>query len=113
MSMAQPLIVVVEAYSAMGLLIDEALTDEGYQVRLWAEGASAAAVIREDQPALIILDLWLRQRGDGLPILDQLWADRATRHIPVIVLVDDTASFPRSRCCHLDGGSTSSKSRLA
>jgi DNA-binding response OmpR family regulator len=87
----------VEAYSALGLLIDEVLTSEGYLVRLWPDGANAAACIRQEQPDLVILDLWLQQRGDGLLILGQLWGDVATRHIPLIVFVDDTHSLPMER----------------
>ena len=97
MRMAKPSIVVVETYSAMSLLVDEVLTSEGYLVRLWPDGASAAAFIRQEQPDLVILDLWLDQRGDGLPILVQLCGDGATRHIPLIVFVDDPNSLPLER----------------
>ena len=95
--MTKPSIVVVETYSAMSLLIDEVLTSEGYRVRLWPDGASAAAFIRQQQPDLVILDLWLHQRGDGLPILVQLCGDGGTRHIPLIVFVDDADSLPLER----------------
>lgn len=97
MRRTKPSIVVVEAYSAMGLLIDELLTSEGYLVRVWPEAAGAAAFIQQEQPDLVILDLWLRQRGDGLPILDQLWAKSTTRQIPLIVLTDDACAVPWER----------------
>ena len=97
MRRTKPSIVIVEAYSAMGLLLDELLTSEGYLVRLWPNSAGAAAFIQQEQPDLVILDLWLRQRGDGLPILDQIWRESTTRQIPLIVLVDDSCSLPWER----------------
>jgi DNA-binding response OmpR family regulator len=97
MSRAQPSIVVVEAYSPMGLLIEDVLTDAECRVRVWPDGTGAATFIRQEQPDVVILDLWLRHRSDGVHVLDQLWADVTTRHIPLIVLLDDTYSLPIER----------------
>jgi CheY-like chemotaxis protein len=99
MSRAQPVIVVVERYSTFGLQIDEMLTDEGYLVRLWPDGASAAASIQQEQPDLVILDLWLWQRGERVPILHQLWGVGATRHIPLVVFVDEAHAVPGEQRC--------------
>ncbi len=88
--MGTPSIVVVEGYSAMGLLLDDLLTGAGYNVRLWPTSTGAFEFIRQEHPDLVILDSSLKQRGDGLAVLDQLWRDAATRDIPVIVMVEDS-----------------------
>jgi CheY-like chemotaxis protein len=86
----KPLITVVEHDPMLGMLLLEVLTEEGYAVELWTERAAACEAIRRTQPDLVILALWLRQRGDGWQVLDALQRDPATSQIPVIVCTDDT-----------------------
>ena len=88
--MTQPLIMVIEADPAIGLLLEELLTDVGYSVHVWPTAEGAVECTQQAQPDGIILDLWLRQRGDGWTILDRLRNDPATSHIPIIVCSGDT-----------------------
>lgn len=92
--MRKPLIVVVEAYSAMGLLLDDLLTGVGYEVRLWPDSTGAFEFIRQEHPDLVILDLSLKRHGDGLAVLNQLCCHTATSDIPVIVFADDSLVSP-------------------
>ena len=90
--MRKPSIVVVEAYSAMGLLLDDLLTGAGYEVRLWPDSTGACEFIRQEQPDLVILDLSLKRHGDGLVVLFQLCCHPATSDIPVIIFADDSSA---------------------
>lgn len=61
------------------------LASEGYQAVGVADGEEAAATVRREAADLVILDLML-PRKDGLQVLAELEADRATSGIPVIVV---------------------------
>ena len=78
-------IVVVEDDAAFQDLLDTVLTTEGYTVLRWTQGAGADAFIRDAQPDLVILDLWLEHPQAGSMVLDLLMGDPATRYIPVII----------------------------
>lgn len=95
--MWKPSIAMVEADPAMGVLMDELLTGEGYAVRLWPTSGDAFDFIQREPTDLVILDLSLNQRGDGIAILEQLCRDVATCEIPVIVLADDSHALSMLR----------------
>ena len=78
-------IVVVEDDDAFQDLLDTVLTAEGYTVLRWTQGAGADTFIRDIQPDLVILDLWLEHPQAGSMVLDLLMGDPATRYIPVII----------------------------
>ena len=86
----KPSITVVEHDPLLSMLLLEVLSDEGYAIELWTECAGALECIRRTHPDLVILDLWLRRRGDGWQVVDQLQRDPATRQIPIILCTDDT-----------------------
>ena len=83
--MYKPLIVVVDDDPALQQVVQDLLEDEGYEILLWSQGAGAHELIREAQPALVILDLWLEHPSAGGMVLALLELDEATKHIPVIV----------------------------
>jgi CheY-like chemotaxis protein len=83
--MYKPLIVVVDDDPALQQVVQDLLEDEGYEILLWSRGAGAHELIREAQPALVILDLWLEHPSAGGMVLALLELDEATKHIPVIV----------------------------
>ena len=85
-----PSITVVEHDPMLSMLLLEILAEEGYATDLWTEPTGASEFIRRTQPDLVILDLWLRRRGDGWQVVDQLQRDPATRQIPIILCTDDT-----------------------
>jgi CheY-like chemotaxis protein len=78
-------IVVVEDDAAFQDLLDTVLTAEGYTVFRWTQGAGADAFIRDVQPDLVILDLWLEHPQAGSMVLGRLMVDPATRYIPVMI----------------------------
>lgn len=78
-------IVVVEDAAAFQDLLDTVLTAEGYTVLRWTQGAGADAFIRDVQPDLVILDLWLEHPQAGSMVLGLLMVDPATRYIPLII----------------------------
>ncbi len=82
---APPLIVVVDDDEDIHSVLDLALQEAGYRTRLLGQGAEAAPIIRQAQPALVILDLWMEHIDSGVAILHTLHADPTTRTIPVIV----------------------------
>ena len=92
--MTYPRIAVIEANPVMSLLLDELLIREGYQVCLWPCQEGAVAFIRDQQPDLIILDLWLQRGDDGILALKQLGDDAVTRHIPMLICSGEPGTFP-------------------
>ncbi len=78
-------IVVVEDDTAFQDLLDTVLAAAGYTVLRWTQGAGADAFIRDVQPDLVILDLWLEHPQAGSMVLGLLMVDPATRSIPVII----------------------------
>jgi two-component system nitrogen regulation response regulator NtrX len=83
--MYRPLIAVVDDDPALRQVVQDLLEDEGYATLLRAQGTGAYELIREAQPALVILDLWLEHPNAGGMVLALLELDEATNHIPVIV----------------------------
>ncbi len=78
-------IVVVEDDAAFQDLLDTVLTAEGYTVVRWTQGAGADVFIRDVQPDLVILDLWLEHPQAGSMVLGLLMVDPVTRYIPVLI----------------------------
>ncbi|NJN99020.1 MAG: response regulator, partial [Anaerolineales bacterium] len=61
------------------------LVEQGYKVRIAADGEMALQSARSALPDLILLDVMLPQM-DGYAVCTQLKADPQTRHVPVIFL---------------------------
>lgn len=87
--MRVPVIAIVEYDPAMRLLIDEMVSELGYETRLWLGDQQPWEFIQAVQPDLMLLDLWLHRRGDGWKLLNQLWSAPVSTHIPVIVCTGD------------------------
>jgi len=83
--MHRPVIAIIEDDPALQALLQDALSDEGYTTISWRGSAGAHEVLRQAQPDLIILDLWLEHPQAGSMVLGLLAVDPATRHLPVIV----------------------------
>ncbi len=66
-------------------LLATVLTDAGYTVVPWTQGAGAYEFIRLVQPDLVILDLWLEHAQAGSMVLGLLMVDPTLHHLPVIV----------------------------
>jgi CheY-like chemotaxis protein len=57
----------------------------GYTVRTAGDGTAALAMIAEQVPSLVILDLMMPGM-DGFDLLDRMRADPQTRQVPVVIL---------------------------
>ncbi len=66
-------------------LIGDILKDEGFGVRLAANADECLAAINAEQPALMILDIWLKDsRMDGIDILKHVRRDNPD--VPVVII---------------------------
>ncbi|ARE42155.1 Nitrogen regulation protein NtrX [Rhodovulum sp. P5] len=66
-------------------LIADILQDEGFTTRLAANSDTCMAEINSDPPALIILDIWLKDsRMDGIDILSTV--KRSNPDIPIVII---------------------------
>jgi CheY-like chemotaxis protein len=86
-------------------LMREILRANGFDVRTTCRGRRALRVVREVQPALILLDLKL-QDIDGYTVLKRLKGNPATRDVPVIVMTGSTVLDEEKRQKVLDLGAT-------
>lgn len=94
--MTAPTIAILDNDPAILSLIHALLTDEGFAslLRHPSEGADAQALLRQTQPNLVLLDLWLEERDDGWALLEQLWGDMDTALIPVIIVTGESVLSP-------------------
>ena len=66
-------------------LVSEILRDEGYETRLAANSDEAMAAVNTNPPALMVLDLWLKDsQMDGIGIL--MAVKREYPEIPVVII---------------------------
>ncbi|MCV2881051.1 sigma-54-dependent transcriptional regulator [Actibacterium sp. XHP0104] len=66
-------------------LISDILKDEGYSTRLAANSDECMKAINEEPPALMILDIWLKDsRMDGIDILSTVKRDNPD--IPIVII---------------------------
>jgi signal transduction histidine kinase/CheY-like chemotaxis protein/PAS domain-containing protein len=66
-------------------LLQQELTEAGYAVRLAEDGRKALALIREEMPGLVILDVMMPEMN-GFDVAAVLKNDPATMDIPIIIL---------------------------
>ena len=66
-------------------LVADILGDEGFKTRTAANADEALAAIKAEEPALMILDIWLKDsRMDGIDILKQV--KRNNPSVPVVII---------------------------
>jgi CheY-like chemotaxis protein len=80
----EPLVLVVDDDNAIMVFLDEAIQEAGYRVRTAVNGR-ALAIARDEQPAMILLDLHMPGM-DGIEVSRRLRADPTTAHIPIVVM---------------------------
>ena len=61
------------------------LERDGYVVRVAADGEEALAVLGDELPDLIFLDIRL-PKMDGLALLERIRADERTKNVPVVIV---------------------------
>ncbi|MGB4827263.1 MAG: sigma-54 dependent transcriptional regulator [Paracoccaceae bacterium] len=78
-------ILIVDDEKDIRELIGDILKDEGYPIRLAGNSDDCMAEINADPPALMILDIWLKDsRMDGIDILKSVKRDNPD--IPIIII---------------------------
>ena len=78
-------ILVVDDDANIRSLLQQELTEAGYAVRLAEDGRKALALIREETPGLVILDVMMPEMN-GFDVAAVLKNDPATMDIPIIIL---------------------------
>ena len=80
-------ILVVEDDEHIQQFIHKALTKEGYTVLTAADGAAALDMIAQQQPQMILLDMWMPTL-DGYGFIDA-YRKTSRAHIPIVVMTAD------------------------
>lgn len=83
--MTTPDILIIEDSPSQALQFRLKLEQAGYRVQVAATGMEGWRAASALQPGLILLDIDLPEL-DGFQVLSRLKRDRATRHIPVVML---------------------------
>jgi signal transduction histidine kinase/DNA-binding response OmpR family regulator len=78
-------VLVVDDDANIRSLLHQELTEAGYMVRLAEDGRQALALIREETPGLVILDVMMPEMN-GFDVAAVLKNDPATMDIPIIIL---------------------------
>ncbi|MFK5950347.1 MAG: sigma-54 dependent transcriptional regulator [Methylococcales bacterium] len=84
MKTESPYILVVDDEHDIRQLVSEILEDEGYQVAMAEDAASARSKKKQRQPQLILLDIWMPDT-DGITLLKE-WAAEDEPLCPVIMM---------------------------
>jgi DNA-binding response OmpR family regulator len=66
-------------------LVGEILAEQGWELIVCSRAADAIDCVRQEQPDVILLDLWLDEGRNGWEVLDGLIGDPATSSIPIII----------------------------
>ncbi len=69
------------------------LQPAGYRVTCCATGQAGLAVVRNDRPDLVLLDVMLATPTEGLEVAQQIRAHPATRDVPIVVVSSTTRDF--------------------
>ena len=92
----KPKILVVDDDPDTLSLLSKRLKESGFNVVSAADGVACMAVVRKENPDLIVLDLGL-PAGDGFITLDRLQNNMNYAGIPVVVLTAREASECKDR----------------
>ena len=94
--MATATLLLVEDDPALSELREYRFTNEGYRVRATADGDEALVLAAEEVPDLVILD-WMIEGTSGIEVCRRLRRDKATSHVPIIMLTAREAEDDRIR----------------
>jgi len=78
-------------------LLQELLTEEGYEVRTVQAGTADDPRVRQFAPALIILDISTENPTTGWELLERMHRDSALHATPVIVSAADAPGLAEQR----------------
>ena len=94
--MSAPKLLLVEDDLALAELLEYRFESEGYAVRVTADGDEALVYAAEEAPDLVILD-WMIEGTSGIEVCRRLRRDKATAHVPIIMLTAREAEDDRVR----------------
>jgi two-component system, OmpR family, phosphate regulon response regulator PhoB len=83
--MPPPRVLLVEDDPALAELLEFRFRAEGYDVAATADGDEALLLATENQPDLVLLD-WMIEGTSGIEVCRRLRRDKATAHVPIIML---------------------------
>ncbi|MEC9066750.1 phosphate regulon transcriptional regulator PhoB [Pelagerythrobacter marinus] len=89
-------LLLVEDDPALSELLEYRFANEGYRVRATADGDEALVLAAEEVPDLVILD-WMVEGTSGIEVCRRLRRDKATAHVPIIMLTAREAEDDRIR----------------
>lgn len=105
--MARPLVIITNADQVFLDMMAEVLNDAGYDALTVKESHHAFELVRERQPALVIIELLIIDPERGLMIVNKMRLDPSTTTIPVIIaststpLLRDNAAHLRAKRCEM------------
>src|SRR5688572_18336650 len=94
--MPAPKLLLVEDDPALAELLEYRFESEGYEVRVTGDGDEALIYAAEQVPDLVILD-WMIEGTSGIEVCRRLRRDKATGHVPIIMLTARDAEDDRIR----------------
>ena len=94
--MPAPRLLLVEDDPALSELLEYRFKAEGYEVVATPDGDEALLLASEQPPDLVVLD-WMIEGTSGLEVCRRLRRDRATAHVPIVMLTARGAEDDRIR----------------
>lgn len=94
--MPSPRLLLVEDDPALAELLEFRFTAEGYLVTATADGDEALLLAAEAVPDLVVLD-WMIEGTSGIEVCRRLRRERATAHVPIVLLTARGAEDDRIR----------------
>ncbi len=94
--MAGPRLLLVEDDPALSELLEFRFTGEGYTVTVTPDGDEALLLASEEAPDLVVLD-WMIEGTSGIEVCRRLRRDKATAHVPIVMLTARGAEDDRVR----------------
>ena len=91
-----PRLLLVEDDMALSELLEFRFRSEGYDVVITGDGDEALLLAAEQVPDLVILD-WMIDGTSGIEVCRRLRRDKATAHVPIIMLTAREAEDDRIR----------------
>lgn len=70
-------------------LIRKVIDKAGFTALVCPSGTAAQQIIRDEQPAMVLIDIWLDTNEDGRKVIQTLRLDEKTSHIPILVSTFD------------------------
>ena len=91
-----PRLLLVEDDTALSELLEFRFRSEGYDVVITGDGDEALLLAAEQVPDLVILD-WMIDGTSGIEVCRRLRRDKATAHVPIIMLTARESEDDRIR----------------